>query len=69
MQSNTAVYHPKLNGQVPEMIMKGQTADISNLAEYEWNDWIVYWEKWLTIQSLRNAMADGKNLQLISAIP
>ena len=40
-----AVYHPELNGQVPETIMKGQTADISNLAEYEWYDRIVYWKK------------------------
>ena len=39
------VYHPELNGQVPETIMKGQTADISNLTEYEWYDWIVYWKK------------------------
>ena len=45
LRSNTAVYHPELNGQVPETIMKGQTADISNLAEYEWYDWIVYWKK------------------------
>ena len=32
LRSNTAVHHPELNGQVPETIMKGQTADISNLA-------------------------------------
>ena len=42
-----AVYHPELNGQVLETIMKGQTADILNLAEYEseWYDWVVYWKK------------------------
>ena len=45
LRSNMVVYHPKLNGQVPETIMKGQTADISNLAVYKWNDWIVYWKK------------------------
>ena len=45
LRSNTATYHPELNGQVPETIMKGQTADISNLAEYEWYDWVVYWKK------------------------
>ena len=45
LQSNTAAYHPELIGQVPETIMKGQTPDISNLAEYEWYDWVVYWKK------------------------
>ena len=45
LRSNMAVYHPELNGQVPETIMKGQTADISNLAKYVWYDWIVYWKK------------------------
>ena len=45
LRSNTAVFHPELNGQVPEKIMTGQTADISNLAEYEWYDWVVYWKK------------------------
>jgi hypothetical protein len=30
------------NGQVPETIMKGTTADISHIAEFGWNDWVIF---------------------------
>ena len=30
------------NGQVPETIMKGSTADISHIAEFGWYDWVMF---------------------------
>ena len=36
IRSNTATVHPELNGQVPETIMSGQTADISPFAVLGW---------------------------------
>ena len=32
----------KLQGEVPEMIMMGQTADISFICEFEWYSWVYY---------------------------
>lgn len=32
----------KLNGEVPETVMTGQTADISQFAEHGWYDWIMF---------------------------
>ena len=29
---------------VPETVMKGQPADISNICEYEWYQWVMYLE-------------------------
>jgi len=29
-------------GHVPETIMTGSTADISHIAEFGWNDWVMY---------------------------
>ena len=42
--SNTATAHPELDGQVPEMIMSGQTADISPFAALGWYQWIKYYD-------------------------
>ena len=39
---NTVVPHPKLDGQVTETIMSGQTADMSHFAELGWYDWIKF---------------------------
>jgi hypothetical protein len=30
------------NGQVPEMIMTGTTADISHISEFGWYDWVMF---------------------------
>ena len=30
------------NGQVPETIMKGTTADISHISEFGWYDWVMF---------------------------
>jgi hypothetical protein len=35
----------KLNGQVPETIMLGQTADISSICSFAWYDWVYYNEQ------------------------
>ena len=40
--SHTARGHYKLQSQVPETMLTGQTADISSLAEYGWYDWVKY---------------------------
>ena len=44
IRSHTALDIYALQGQVPETIMTGQTADISNLYEYEWFQWVMYYE-------------------------
>ena len=40
--SHTARGHYKLQSQVPETVLTGQTADISPLAEYGWYEWVKY---------------------------
>jgi len=40
--SRTARGHYKLQSQVPETIITGQTEDISNLAEYGWYEWVKF---------------------------
>ena len=44
IRSNTAIPHPELDGQVPETIMSGQTADISPFAALGWYQWIKYYD-------------------------
>jgi hypothetical protein len=40
--SNTSNDIYMTNGQVPETIMKGTTADISHIAEFGWYDWVMF---------------------------
>ena len=40
--SFTVHYHYLLNGEVPETVMKGKSADISIMCEYEWYEWVIY---------------------------
>ena len=42
MRSNTSNDIYMTNGQVPETIMKGTTADISHIAECGWYDWVMF---------------------------
>ena len=42
--SHTARGHYKLQSQVPETMLTGQTADISPLAEYGWYAWVKYFD-------------------------
>jgi hypothetical protein len=44
VRSHTAHDNYKLNGQVPETIMMGQTADISFICEFKWYSWLYYHE-------------------------
>jgi hypothetical protein len=42
VRSNTALNIFGLEGQVPESRVKGETADISTIAEYGWYEWVKY---------------------------
>ena len=42
--SHTGIDIYKLDGQVPETLISGQTADISPFVEYHFYDWIKYWD-------------------------
>ena len=42
VQSHTANGHPHLKGEVPEKLMSGDTANISEFAEHGWYDWIKF---------------------------
>ena len=44
IRSNTALNNHELQGQVPETILSGQTADISPFVEHAWYDWIYWWD-------------------------
>lgn len=44
IRSHTALDSYELNGQVPETIVSGQTADISPFIEYGWYDWCKYYD-------------------------
>ena len=42
IRSNSVNGIYETNGQVPETIMKGSTADISHISEYKWYDWVMF---------------------------
>jgi hypothetical protein len=42
IRSHTALDIFSLNGQVPETIVSGETADISPFALFEWYEWVMY---------------------------
>ena len=44
VRSHTCLGIYALDGQVPETVMMGQTADISHLCEYELFDWVMFYE-------------------------
>ena len=44
IRSYTALYIYGLEVQAPETVMTGQTADTSNLCEYEWFQWVMYYQ-------------------------
>ncbi len=44
IRSHTALDMYELEGQVPETIVSGQTADISPFVEFAWYDWVLYWD-------------------------
>ena len=42
IRCHTAHNIPTLNGQVPETVVTGNTADISEIVEFGWYQWIYY---------------------------
>ena len=44
IRSHTALNIYGLKGQVPETLMTGQTGDISNLCEFEWFQWVMFYQ-------------------------
>ena len=42
IRSHTAHIAHELQGEVPETIMTGLTADISNICEYNWYEWVMF---------------------------
>ena len=44
LRSHTAIDNYELQGQVPETILSGQTADISPFAEHGWYDWVMWYD-------------------------
>ena len=44
IRSHTAINSFELQGQVPEMVLSGQTADISPFVELPWYGWVYYWD-------------------------
>ena len=44
MRSHTALDILGLEGHVPETLMSGQTADISTIFEFEWFQWVMFYE-------------------------
>lgn len=45
IRSHTALDAYELQGQVPETIVSGQTADISPFVEYEWFEWVMWYDR------------------------
>jgi hypothetical protein len=44
IRSHTAHNLPILEDEVPETLMTGSTADISQLVEFGWYDWVYFWD-------------------------
>ena len=45
VRSHTSLDHHELQGQVPETLVSGQTADISPIAEHGWYDWVKFYDQ------------------------
>lgn len=45
IRSHTALDHYELNGEVPETLLSGQTADISPFVECGWYDWVKFYDQ------------------------
>ena len=42
IRSHTAHINYELDGEVPETRMTGRNADISNICEYSWYEWVMF---------------------------
>jgi hypothetical protein len=58
VRSHTAHDIYQLNGQVPETIMTGQTADISFICEFKWYSWLYYHEPTVKAPWKRSCLDD-----------
>jgi transposase len=45
IRSHTCLEHHELQGQVPETLISGQTADISSIVEHGWYDWVKFYDQ------------------------
>jgi hypothetical protein len=54
--SHTVLDSFELQGQVPETIVSGQTADISLFIEYAWFDWIIYYDQVVSFPDLKEQL-------------
>eukprot|EP00978_Attheya_sp_CCMP212_P027148 scaffold90568_cov29-Attheya_sp.AAC.1 len=45
LHSHTALDIYGIQGEVPETVVTGQTADISALAEFTWYQWVLYYDE------------------------
>jgi hypothetical protein len=41
------------NGDVPETITTGSTANISHIYEFGWYDWVMFWDNVLTFPDIK----------------
>jgi hypothetical protein len=44
VSSHTSLYIYGLEGQLPEIKIKGETVDISTITEYAWYEWVKFWD-------------------------
>ena len=44
IRSHNALDIHGLQGQVSETVMSGQTGDISSLCEFEWFEWLIFFQ-------------------------
>jgi hypothetical protein len=44
-RTRSLAYRVELQGQVPETIVSGQTADILPFVEYEWFEWVIWYDR------------------------
>ena len=69
IHSHTALYIYGLEGQVPEMVMSGQTGDMSSLCEFEWFKWVMFFQLKETYPDDKILLSDGLELKLMLALP
>ena len=60
IRSHTALDIFSLNGQVPETIVSGETADISPFALFKWYEWVMYHD--MSIPFPKMPLVLGRNL-------
>jgi hypothetical protein len=69
-RSQTALDSYELQGQVPEMIVSGQTADILPFIEYGWYNWVKYYDQIVSFPNPKELLGHwlGPTIDLRSAM-